>query len=425
MNGRQQGDMAWGWEHLSVIVGLGPALLGIAGCGGTEAASPVAPLDGSAMGVSVAPPDGSAMGVDAGCATGAVACDGTQPQKCVGGAWTSAGAACSGATPHCAGGTCSAQPASCSVAGAGVDHCGADGDSCCTALAVTGGTFYRTYDYPYNLVDMTVLAPDGGPSGEADPATVSTFRLDKYEVTVGRFRRFVEAWNAGWLPAAGAGKHTYLNGGHGLTATGGGFEPGWLASDDTSLAPTTANLALSPQQPGTWTAVAGPDESLPITDVNWYEAYAFCIWDDGFLPSSAEWEYAAAGGSQQREYPWGSNDPQTGNYAICNCAENGMSPPLAAVGTTALGAGLWGHLDLAGNVQEWNLDWVSQYGGTLRGDSNVNPCTDCAPFDDPSGRVTRGGASSDDSMSLMPVYQVDTTPTLRNFEFGFRCARSP
>ncbi|MGO9835775.1 MAG: SUMF1/EgtB/PvdO family nonheme iron enzyme [Polyangiaceae bacterium] len=40
---------------------------------------------------------------------------------------------------------------------------------------------------------------------------------------------------------------------------------------------------------------------MTLTDsidcVNWYESYTFCIWDGGFLPSEAEWEYAAGGGS--------------------------------------------------------------------------------------------------------------------------------
>jgi hypothetical protein len=95
---------------------------------------------------------------------------------------------------------------------------------------VIGGTFYRSYDLQ---VGGMLLGLDGGPGGEADPVTVSTFMLDKYEVTVGRFRRFVDAWNGGWLPVGGAGKHTHLNGGYGLNATDGGYEPGWLASDDT------------------------------------------------------------------------------------------------------------------------------------------------------------------------------------------------
>ena len=56
--------------------------------------------------------------------------------------------------------------------------CGADaGVSCCASLEVPGGTFYRTY-----------TSNDAGPTAEADPATVSGFRLDKYLVTVGRFR---------------------------------------------------------------------------------------------------------------------------------------------------------------------------------------------------------------------------------------------
>jgi len=188
------------------------------------------------------------------------------------------------------------------------------------SLEVTGGGYYRTYDpvvYDGGMYIPT-LAADGGPAGEADPATVSTFRLDKYLVTVGRFRQFVNAWNDGngYAPRADSGKHTHLNGGEGLNATGGGYEPGWVATDDSIIAPTNANLACRPQY-DTWTNTAGSQENLPINCVNWYEAYAFCIWDGGFLPSEAEWEYAAAGGGQQREYPWGSAAPGTANqYAI-------------------------------------------------------------------------------------------------------------
>jgi formylglycine-generating enzyme required for sulfatase activity len=71
----------------------------------------------------------------------------------------------------------------------------------------------------------------------------------------------------------------------------------------------------------TWTPTPSAHESLPINCVNWYQAYAFCIWDGGFLPSRAEWEYAASGGMQQLAYPWGStvNLNDTASYAIAGC----------------------------------------------------------------------------------------------------------
>src|SRR5208283_3361813 len=114
-----------------------------------------------------------------------------------------------------------------------------------------------------------------------------------------------------------------------------------------------------------WGILAGGHESLPINCVNWWESFAFCIWDRGFLPSEAEWEYAAAGGSQEREYAWGTTAPGTANmYAIYGCfypsssgtcAASGVSS-VAPVGTAALGAARWGQLDLIGDLWEWTLD---------------------------------------------------------------------
>ena len=139
---------------------------------------------------------------------------------------------------------------------------------------------------------------------------MSGFRLDKYLATVGRFRAFVAASVAGWVPAAGSGKHVHLNGGQGLVNSGGaGYEPGWDPTDTLELATTSADwMARLNCEPSfhTWTDIPGQNESLPINCVDWYEAYAFCIWDGGFLPSEAEWEDAAAGGAEQRAYPWGS-----------------------------------------------------------------------------------------------------------------------
>jgi sulfatase modifying factor 1 len=215
----------------------------------------------------------------------------------------------------------------------------------------------------------------------------------------------------------------YLNGGNGLNAAGGGYEPGWATSDNTNIAPTNANLACQPPFDA-WTNAAGSQENLPINCVNSYEAYAFCIWDGGFLPSEAESEYAAAGGSQQLEYPWGTAAPGTGNqYAILGCyypTGSGVCTGvvnIAPVGTASLGAGLWGQLDLAGELLEWTLDWYAAY---------VDPCIDCANLTAASTRVDRGEACYQSTLLLLPPYRLyDGIPAARSGTIGFRCARTP
>ncbi|MDP8999315.1 MAG: formylglycine-generating enzyme family protein [Myxococcota bacterium] len=266
--------------------------------------------------------------------------------------------------------------------------------------------FFRTYH-----------DQQGGSIPTADPATVSDFRLDNYAVTVGRFRRFVAATIAGLPPpAARAGIHTHLNGGMGLenSANPGTFEAGW---DPAWTIPTTATdwgAELTSQcdstgQYPTWTATSGANENRPINCVNWYEAYAFCIWDGGFLPSATETEYAAAGGTSQRKYPWGTTDPggltsigstidpsQAIRYAIFgddsgNCFyPTGTTAPctgsanIAPVGTATLGVGRWGQFDLAGNVGAWSLDWDHF--------PLANPCVNCANLTMPTvGAAARTG----------------------------------
>ncbi len=340
--------------------------------------------------------------------------------------WTNVnGASCDG-SGTCSSGNC-VMPASCAAGGLGMTNCFAGSspiESCCTSLEVTEGTtagaFYRTY----------TSTGTGAATGEADPATVSGFRLDKYLVTVGRFRQFVAAWNGGYEPAPGVGKHIHLNGGKGLAnnATAGAFEAGWDAADwnnTTDIDPTNTLLDCGGSE-STWTnmAVTGGNESMPINCVTWFEAYAFCIWDGGFLPSEAEWEYAAAGGggaSGQREYPWGSTDPGSQNlYAIYNQDYTLNVSGIANVGTAYLGAGNWGQFDLGGEVFEWTLDWYTDpFAATT--------CTDCAYLTSPanSNRATHGGNFEDDSTLLPAPSRLYGAPGERSIGLGFRCARTP
>ena len=301
---------------------------------------------------------------------------------------------------------------SCAPGGPGMTDCGSGRESCCTSLAVTGGTYFRTY-----------RNSGSGPTGENDPATVSDYRLDKYLVTVGRYRQFASAWSGGWRPSAGSGKHAYLKGG-GLANTAGGSEPGWDASwnNATNVNPTTASLtrgSFCDSTHAAWTASAtGGHENLPINCVNWYESYAFCIWDGGVLPSEAEWEYAAAGGAEQRQYPWGTAAPGTMNqYAIYGSNYTGNSTGLAPVGTASNGAGLWGQLDLSGEVWEWNLDWRQAY---------VTPCTDCVNLTPASFRLVRGDNFGGSVANLVPTVRGgDIAPEGRDSNFGVRCSRAP
>jgi len=88
--------------------------------------------------------------------------------------------------------TCVARPSCVGLAAT----CGPSGNAdCCATGSVPGGTFYRNYD-----------GVSAGSAGMSFPATVSSFKLDTYEITVGRFRKFVAAYSQNMI-AAGAGKN--------------------------------------------------------------------------------------------------------------------------------------------------------------------------------------------------------------------------
>jgi formylglycine-generating enzyme required for sulfatase activity len=263
---------------------------------------------------------------------------------------------------------------------------------------VPGGTFYRNYD-GVTYTDMSY------------PATVNDFYLDKYEITVGRFRAFVNAGMGTQAnpPAPGAGAHPLI--------TGSGWDSMWntnLPADTAGL--ETAISCYSSFQ--TWTDTAGSNESRPMNCLDWYTAFAFCAWDGGRLPTEAEWNYAASGGNEQRYYPW--SDPPTSttvddSYAVycggsCNSTQNvGSKSPK--------GDGKWGQCDLAGNVHEWTLDWYDTY---------QMPCDNCADITDTSAsfRVLRGGSFYYGASNLRSALRDDIYPLYDDNGLGVRCART-
>jgi len=281
---------------------------------------------------------------------------------------------------------------------------GGDGD-CCTTLPIPGGTFARSYD--------AVGYADAGAS-----AKLSGFHLDAYEVTVGRFRSFVAHWPSS-KPAPAAGSHPKL--------AGSGWNSSWDAQLPVSAEALGAALACEPGL-STWTDEQGANESRPINCVTWFEAFAFCAWDGGRLPTEAEWNFAASGGGDQRSYPWSQPavsqdiDPAHASYYVDDsqmCFGDGVPGcglgDLLMAGSKAAGVGKWGQFELAGNVMEWVLDWHAP--------AYPSPCNDCANLVTADNRVTRGGSFDLGKEYLLSSYRFAAPPASRYRYYGVRCAR--
>src|SRR6185503_7394575 len=86
---------------------------------------------------------------------------------------------------------------------------------------------------------------------------------------------------------------------------------GWQAGFNASLLATTADLTTAVTSCAGFAnstyAPAGviASNNKPMNCVTFFEAFAFCIWDGGRLPTVAELELATRGGSEQRPQPWG------------------------------------------------------------------------------------------------------------------------
>jgi formylglycine-generating enzyme required for sulfatase activity len=278
--------------------------------------------------------------------------------------------------------------------------CGADGkDSCCTSPLVTGGMYYRSHD----------AAGYDESGGERSKAKVGGFRLDKYEVTVGRFRAFVNADKGTQVspPAKGDGAHANIK--------GSGWHPSWntsLVADKTAL---VAGVKCFDKYQ-TWTDSPGGNEALPMNCITWFEAMAFCAWDGGYMPTETEWNYAATGGDEQRAYPW-SNPPKSLTLDTTKANYNAGANGVTRVGSALAGDGRWGQSDLVGNVWEWNLDWHKEL--------YEIPCDDCTVLSGGENRVIRGGGINGAEAALRSGYRNLYSPTDRYYLIGVRCARAP
>jgi formylglycine-generating enzyme required for sulfatase activity len=284
-----------------------------------------------------------------------------------------------------------------------------NGESCCRSIIVPAGPFPQGRS---TVAGASDYYPGGNPDEVPEfSSTVSSFALDKYEVTVGRFREFVDAYvsNTASAPTDGAGANPAI--------PGSGWQSAWNANlPATQGAFKDASHLNCESTYQAWTDTPGGNETKAINCVNWYEAFAFCIWDDGWLATESEWEYAAAAGSDNRLYPWGSEAP-TMSVAVYGCqVYPGGRCVVQPVGSTPAGNGKWGHADLAGNVYEWTLDWYGTY--------PVSASTDYANISIGSERVLRGDFWASFLAYLRAAYRGYQKPDSHDNGIGARCARS-
>lgn len=148
--------------------------------------------------------------------------------------------------------------------------------------------------------------------------------------------------------------------------------------------------------------------NYPVTNISWNQANQYATWVGGRLPTEAEWEKAARG-TDARIYPWGEQEisDELLNY---NFVKGDTMP----VGSYPAGAGPYGTLDMAGNVEEWVADW---YGDTYYAS---------APAQNPLGpetgifRVVRGGSFNSKRVDVRTTVRGKALPNSRLPGVGFR-----
>jgi len=169
--------------------------------------------------------------------------------------------------------------------------------------------------------------------------------------------------------------------------------------------------------PPCWNDSNFNDAKMPVVAVSWHEAAAYCDWLSRAtgkhyrLPTEAEWERAARGGSEGALYPWGDAGPESvPDYA--KRWKNGPEP----VGKYAPNA--YGLYNLGDNVHEWCSDWYEADYYSRSPERNPR-----GPVDG-KRRASRGGSWRHHIKVTRTAARSSIPPELQYADYGFRVARS-
>lgn len=275
-------------------------------------------------------------------------------------------------------------------------------------IRLDGGTFWMGTE------DKEGFPQDG--EGPVRRVTVAPFYMDESPVTNEKFREFVKA--TGYKTEAERFGWSFVFQGHLPREKADRTVPGtewWYKVSGAD-----------------WAHPEGPDSSVegrldvPVVQVSWNDAVAYCEWAGKRLPTEAEWEYAARGGLEQKKYPWG-DELTPGGVHLCNIwqgefpavdlGEDGYTAPAPAGAFPPNGYGL---RVITGNAWEWCSDWFDAAWHLTA--TKVNP------VGPPEGREKsmRGGSYLCHA-SYCNRYRVaartKNTPDSATTNISFRCVR--
>ena len=228
-----------------------------------------------------------------------------------------------------------------------------------------------TQDAPMALVPAGEFTMGSNLADDERPAHnvyLNAFYIDKYEVTVGQYAKYLEVTDM--------------------------------------------------EEPPDWSIMDQPQhQKRPVVNVDWEDAVKFCKWAGKRLPTEAEWEKAARG-TDGRIYPWGNEAP-TRLHANFGRKEWNNHLALAPVGSFEEGKSPYGIYDMAGNAWEWVSDWYDY--DFYKNSPRRNPIGPTAG----DSKGVRGGSWLYISEFLRSAHRFAAQPTNRYFGYGFRCAKTP